>query len=96
MINPFNVSDSKIANLRGNHYAEAVYCKKLVKHEGDPHYAWLECQFVLETDEKIDPASCAYEDRIYEGELHIRGIYGIDEQGSTETEEPADIYPRGE
>lgn len=82
MINPFNVSERsiKISNLRGDHYASIVYCKKLIKHPGDVHYAWLSCEEVVE-GEFPDPSSPnnEFEDRIYYGELHIRGIVGIDE-----------------
>lgn len=80
MINPFNSGDRsiKVSNLRGNHIAKTVYCSKLIKHEGDVHYAWLTCDEVIE-GLPADIAELEWEDRIYHGELHIRGIVGIDE-----------------
>lgn len=93
MIKPFNVSDSKVANLRGTHYADSVYCRKLVKHPGDVHYAWLHCIEVVEEVPHPDSDTLAYNDRVYQGELHIRGIYGKDELGPSETEKPEDFYP---
>lgn len=96
MINHFNVSerDIKISNLRGHHRAGIVYCGKLVKHEGDVHYAWLECDEVIE-GEFPDLCSDTLEpnDRIYYGELHIRGLYGKDESRVDETISSSDIYP---
>lgn len=82
MINPFNVSDKsiKISNLRGDHYAGIIYCQKLVKHEGDVHYAWLTCDEVVEGEFPLpDSDTLEHNDRIYYGELHIRGIVGQDE-----------------
>ena len=82
MIKHFNVSDHdiKVSNLRGHHYAGTVYCGKLIKHEGDVHYGWLECDEVV-VGEFPDPDSDTFDanDRLYYGELHIRGIVGIDE-----------------
>lgn len=96
MIHYMNVGDRdiKISNLRGNHKAGTVYCGKLVKHPGDVHYALLECDEVVE-GEFPDPSSNTLgpDDRIYYGELHIRGIYGEDESGADETSSDADIYP---
>lgn len=82
MINPFNAGDRKItvSNLRGNHKAATVYCLKLVKHPGDVHYGWLECDEVVEGEfPLVSSSTLEFEDRIYYGELHIRGLYGIDE-----------------
>ncbi|QQG32246.1 hypothetical protein CkP1_0290 [Citrobacter phage CkP1] len=93
MIRDFNISDSKIVNLRGDHYAKTVYCKKLVKHEGDVHYAWLHCDEVVNEIPPVDADYLEEDDRIYFGELHIRGIYGKDELGISETEKPEDFYP---
>lgn len=93
MINPFNISDSKIANLRGTHHAKSVYCRKLVKHPGDVHFAWLHCDEVVNEIPPHDADYLEEDDRIYEGELHIRGIYGQDELRIDETEESSDIYP---
>lgn len=96
MIKEFNISDSKVVNLRGDHYAKTVFCKSLVKHEGDVYYAWLHCDKVIELGDEflvelVEPSNCDDEDRIYKGELHIRGIYGKDEQRPPEIEEPEEI-----
>lgn len=96
-MNPSNYNDVKVAYLRGDHYADTVYCRKLVKHPGDIHYAWLHCIEVVEEVPSKDSSTLAENDRIYEGELHIRGIYGTDEPGldkndGTETE---DFYGQG-
>lgn len=93
MINPFNVSDSAIVNLRGDHYAKSVYCRKLVKHPGDVHYAWLHCDEVVNEIPPVDADYLEEDDRIYHGELHIRGIYGKDESRPIEIESPEDFYP---
>ncbi|ANZ50954.1 hypothetical protein KNT12_gp006 [Enterobacteria phage ATK47] len=93
MIHPFDVSESKIANLRGHHKCKSVYCAKLVKHPGDAHYGWLECDEVVNEIPPVDANYLEEGDRIYFGELHIRGIYGKDELGIVETEESSDIYP---
>ena len=85
MVKSFNISDSKVSRLRGTHYAKSVYCAKLVKHPGDVHYAWLKCDELVEGE--IPDANADWletEDRIYKGELHIRGIYGQDELGVDE------------
>lgn len=82
MINPFNVSERniKVSNLRGDHFAGSVFCKKLVKHPGDTHYGWLSCVEVVEGEYPLpDSDTLEWDDRIYYSELHIRGIYGIDE-----------------
>ena len=82
MINPFNAGDRKItvSNLRGDHKADTVYCGKLIKHEGDVHYGWLECDEVVEGEFPLpDSETLSFNDRIYFGELHIRGLVGIDE-----------------
>ena len=92
-MNPFNYSDSKVSNLRGTHYADSVYCRKLVKHPGDVHYAWLHCIEVVEEVPNPKSSTLAENDRVYEGELHIRGIYGQDELGAIEIERPEDFYP---
>lgn len=92
MINPFNAGDRKIAvsNLRGNHKAATVYCLKLVKHPGDVHYGWLECDEVVEGEfPLVGSSTLEFDDRIYYGELRIRGLYGIDEldlETTTESE----------
>ena len=98
MINPFNVSDSKVVFLRGTHYAETVFCHHVVKHPGDVHYAWLHCENLVELGDEFttEADTCNENDRVYSGELHIRGIYGIDEQSTDETEEPSDFYPEFE
>lgn len=98
MINPFNVSHSKVVNLRGTHHAATVFCHHVVKHEGDVHYAWLHCDELIELgdDFVVEPDTCNHDDRVYFGELHIRGIYGIDAQSPTEIEPTPDIYPRFE
>ena len=93
VIRSFNVSKSLVANLRGDHYAKTVYCKKLVKHPGDIHYGWLHCDDVIVEIPHIDAEYLQEDDRIYYGELHIRGIYGKDELGSIEIEKPEDFYP---
>lgn len=94
MINPFNVSDSKVANLRGDHYAATIYCKKLVKHPGDTHYGWLHCVEVVEGEYPLPDSDLnEFDDRIYYGELHIRGIYGTDESGPIEIEKPEEFLP---
>ena len=96
MINYLNVGerDIKISNLRGFHKAGTVYCAKLVKHPGDVHYAFLECDEVVEGEFPLaDSGTLEPDDRIYYGELHIRGIYGEDEPGTTPIGSDADIYP---
>ena len=82
MINPFNIGDRKItvSNLRGDHKAGVVYCSKLVKHEGDVHYGWLDCTEVVEGEfPLVNSDTLEWDDRIYYGELHIRGLVGVDE-----------------
>ncbi|ARW57696.1 hypothetical protein [Serratia phage X20] len=97
MIREINISDSKISNLRGDHYADIVYCRKLVKHPGDVHYAWLHCTEVVEELPPDDSSTLSENDRIYKGELHIRGIYGIDESGLDQTSrtEAEDFHGQG-
>ena len=71
MINPFNVSHSKVVNLRGTHHAATVFCHHVVKHEGDVHYAWLHCDELVELgdDFVVEPDTCNHDDRVYFGEL---------------------------
>lgn len=78
-MNPFNFSDVKVANLRGNHYADSIYCRKLVKHPGDVEYAWVQCLEIVEEVPDHRSSTLAWDDRVYTGTLHIRGIVGIDE-----------------
>lgn len=75
----FKFMDAKVSNLRGTHRVATVYCRKLVKHPGDVDYAWLECDEVVFEVPPFDSTTVGDNDRVYTGELHIRGIVGIDE-----------------
>lgn len=75
----FKYMDAKVSNLRGYHRVGSVYCRKLVKHPGDVDYGWLDCEEVVFEVPAFDSPSIGDNDRVYTGELHIRGIVGMDE-----------------
>ena len=86
--------DKMIVVFDGDIFEEKVLdYDELVKHPGDAHYGWLECDEVVIEIPPVDAEYLEEGDRIYFGELHIRGIYGKDELGTVEAEESSDIYP---